>query len=135
MLVAEGGARVRAFDCWLGTALGTVIPERADLDLTHAAWLTGNRLALLGPLGVRNHLTLLGGKPEDEQVIPLPTPARWLVPCGAVVVVALEDGRVLGYPGATTITLPEPLRTSTNAPVVIGNGLLSGDRLYPWTQR
>ena len=135
VLVAEGGSRVRAFDCRLGTALGAVVPERADLDLTHAAWLSGNRLALLGPLGVRTQLTLLGRSPEDEQVITLPTAARWLLPLGSVVAVALEDGRVLTYPGVAVLSLPEAVAKAPVAPVVMRDGLLVGDQLHRWINR
>jgi len=46
--------------------------------------------------------------------------------------VALQDGRVLAYPGGIAVALPAALSTSLSAPTVIADGLVVGDRLYPW---
>jgi hypothetical protein len=129
VVVVEGQQRMHVISLLTGTQLAESDLDDRLASLGDVAVIGRDRLALIGPLGVNTRLVLTGAA---AAAIELPVPARWLVGVDGQAWVALQDGRVLAYPGGIAVALPAALSTSLSAPTVIADGLVVGDRLYPW---
>ena len=128
--VLEGGLRMTAFDLNLGVQIGTFIVDDLGSGTTY---VLGKKLALVGPLGVDNSVTVI-----DELGVmnhyPLPSPARWIVPLGHRLLIRGQDGIARLYPENRVMTLPAPLITSRIAPQVSADGLSLGSLLWRWAR-
>lgn len=130
VMVLEGGMRLTAFDPLLGVRRGTFVVD--DLGSGTAHLLDGG-LAIIGPLGVDSMLTL-----SDERgtgsAITLPSPARWAVPLGGLLLVCGHDGQARLYPGGRVVGLPDALARTRNAPQATAAGLVLDGTLWPWAR-
>ncbi len=133
VFIIEGQRRVRALDLFSGSLIAERTLASAELVGADFAVLSAGRLVQLGPPGVNTRLEFLG--PPTTPMVTLPGPARWLLALDGQAVVALQDGRVLAYPGGTPVALPARLRTLAQPPIALRDGLLAGDQLYPWRAR
>jgi hypothetical protein len=133
VFIIEGQRRVRVLDLFHGALIAEHALADADLVGADFALLSGCRVAQLGPPGVNTRLEFIG-EPRTPAVV-LPAPARWLLALDGQAVVALQDGRVLAYPGGTAVALPARVRALAQAPIALTAGLLAADQLYPWRPR
>jgi hypothetical protein len=129
VVVVEGQQRLHVISLISGAQLAQGELDDRLASLGDVAVLGDNRLALIGPLGVNTRLVLTG---SVATAIELPVPARWLVGAGSAAWVALQDGRVLAYPGGAAVALPAAVAAAHSAPAAIAAGLVVEDRLYPW---
>lgn len=130
VLVLEGGMRLNVFDPLLGVRRGTFVIE--DLGSGTAHVLTSS-LAIVGPLGIDNVITLLTEHGPGMR-IPLDSPARWVVAIGDHLLVKGRDGVARLYPGGRTIDLPADLKRSTTPPSVSRDGLHLATTMWRWAR-
>lgn len=128
--VLEGGLRMTAFELNLGVQIGSFMVD--DLG-SGTAYVLGKKLALVGPLGVDNSVTVIDEHGVSEYH-PLPSPARWIVPLGHRLLIRGQDGVARLYPENRIMTLPTPLITSRIAPQVTADGLSLGNLLWRWAR-
>ena len=130
IVLIEGAAIVRIIDGGNGDVVSELPLHGADLVPATVIPLSANSIADLGPLGLD---TVLHLRSQESTVdIQLPTAARWLIPWGDHVLVALNDGRFLAYPGGTTVLLPNAFQHGP-APMITHAGLEIHGSLWPWT--
>jgi hypothetical protein len=130
LLVLEGGMRLSVFDQTTGIPRGTFIVEDLGSGTAH---VLADGLAIIGPLGVDNLLTLVDGR-SSGHTLALTSQARWALPLGAQVLVCGHDGTARLYPGGRTVDLPDALTHAHSAPQATANGLHSGTTLWPWAR-
>jgi hypothetical protein len=130
VLVLEGGLRLSAFDVDLGVRRGSFTVDELGSGTTY---LLNNGLAIVGPLGVDNTLTLVDER-GTNRTIPLPSPARWVVALGSSLLVQGQDGIARLYPAGRAVTLPTPLARSHLAPRATSDGLVLAGSLWRWVQ-
>jgi hypothetical protein len=126
--VQEGEARLVVLDALLGVELG-VFPRIDTAGIAY--FLSPSQLAFIGPLGINTMLTLVDHQGR-EQLIPLPTPARWSCVIANHIIVRLADERVMMYPGGQQLRWPNDLIDLSSAPLVTKAGLQAGERLWAW---
>jgi len=129
VVVVEGQQRVQVISLITGALIAQSELDDRLASLGDVAVVGSGRLALIGPLGLNTRLVLTGAA---AMVIELPVAARWLVGVGDQAWVALQDGRVLAYPGGIALALPAAVAGARSAPTVIAGGLVVEDRMYPW---
>lgn len=128
LAVVEGSARLTVLDAVSGERWAALRP--AGEILPQQIVLIGREhVADLGPLGLDTTLRLL--QPDGATVMPLPAPARWMVPWGDGVLVASTDGRAIAHPGGTAVQLPDELVRGP-APAVTAEGLVRDGRCWAW---
>ena len=128
--VLEGGLRMTAFDLNIGVQVGTFMIDELGSGTT---FVLDKKLAIIGPLGVDNALTLVDELGTARQ-IPLPSPARWITALGNRLLIRGQDGIARIYPEGRVITLPALLTTSRIAPQVTVDGLVLGNSLWRWAR-
>ncbi len=128
--VLEGGLRMTAFDLNTGVQIGTFIIDELG---SGTAFVLDKKLAVIGPLGVDNALTLVD-EHGTAYHIPLPSPARWIASLGNRLLIRGQDGIARLYPEERIITLPAPLTTSRTVPQVTVDGLMLGNSLWRWAR-
>ena len=128
LVIVEGAARLTVLDAGNGERWAALRPN-SEIMPQQVVLLGRERVAELGPLGLDTTLRLIDG--EGTTVIPLPGPARWMVPWGDDVLVVLVDGRAVAYPAVTAVALPEEL-VRGGAPAVSADGLVRDGRCWGW---
>jgi hypothetical protein len=130
VLVVEGGLRLNAF----ALAHGMRRAQYAVDDLSSGMpYLIGDHLAILGPLGVDIQLTVIDPQLRAQR-IQLAAPARWVTPLANELLVLTTDGMARLQPSGRQVTLPADLARSRQAPQASAEGLVLGDRLWPWSR-
>lgn len=128
VMVVEGGLRLNLFDAALGRRRGTFVVD----DLASGTpFLLAGTLALVGPLGVDTHLTLIDERGAVRTSI-LPSPTRWSLPLGHRLLLMGQDGVARLMPGDREVRLPEELTRSRIPPRALDKGLVLGERLWRW---
>jgi len=128
IVIAEGAARLTVLDAGNGERWAALRPNSEILP-QQVALLGRDRVAELGPLGIDTTLRLIDG--DGATVIRLPGTARWMVPWGDGVLVALTDGRAIAYPSAVAVAMPDELLRGAT-PTMTVEGLARDGRLWAW---
>ncbi len=128
--VQEGDTRIIVLDALLGIRVGNFPIINANGT---PYYLPPNQLAMLGPLGVNDSLTILQENGQ-QQIISLPETARWSFVIGNQLVVRLIDNTIIAYPRGIKLDWPTALRTLKNAPSVSLSGIHDGVKLWPWVK-
>ena len=128
LVIVEGAARLTVLDAGNGERWAALRPN-SEIMPQQVVLLGRERVAELGPLGLDTTLRLIDS--EGTTAIPLPGPARWMVPWGDGVLVVLGDGRAVAYPAVTAVALPEEL-VRGGAPAVSADGLVRDGRCWAW---
>jgi hypothetical protein len=128
VLVIEGGQRLSAF----ARGHGRLRMRSVGDDLgAGTPYVIGQRLAVIGPLGVDATLTMIDAA-QPRTAIALSSPARWALPFGDQLLVVTHDGSARLYPGGEVLALPRELTQSRQAPLMTADGLVLGGRLWRW---
>lgn len=130
-VVNEGGSRLRCLAGDTGRLLGVFNTGRSEVSASQLVLVSADRLAFLAPLGIADHLVLLG-RDGSEEIIPLASPGRWLLPLSGTVTVLGQDGVARFFPGATACALPPILTSSPVPPAVHANGLVLDGKFWHW---
>lgn len=128
VLVVEGGLRLNLFDTALGHRRGTFVVDELG---SATPFLLADHLALIGPLGIDNHLTLVDHR-GGVRTSTLPSPTRWSLPLGQRLLLMGQDGVARLMPGGRVVPLPDDLTRSRIAPRAHSEGLVLGEQLWRW---
>lgn len=128
VLVVEGGLRLNVFDFDLGTRRAIFVVE--DLG-SGTPFVLGDTLALIGPLGVDHHLTLVDNRGVVRSST-MTAPARWSLVLAQQLLVLGQDGVARLMPSGQVVSLPPELTRSRVPPRACADGLILDDRLWRW---